>query len=191
MDITFFAEPSAWREWLEQHHKTDQELWVGFYKKASGKPSITWPQAVDEALCYGWIDGIRKSVDDISYKIRFTPRKSGSTWSAVNIKRVGELSELGLMQEAGRQAFAKKKENKSAIYAYEQRPAQLDEKYEAQLKANPRAWTFFHSQPPSYRKTAIWWVISAKQEATRLKRLNTLIQDSETGLRVAHLRRSR
>ena len=187
---TFFATPAEWRAWLEQHHATTPELLVGFHKKGSGKPSITWPESVDEALCFGWIDGVRKSIDDTSYTIRFTPRKRGSTWSAVNIKRVAELTEMGRMQPAGLRAFGERTEEKSAIYAYEQKDAaKLDEASEQRFRANTKAWEFFQSQPAWYRRGAIWWVISSKREETRLKRLATLIEDSEHGRTIASLTR--
>lgn len=157
------------------------QQWVGFYKKDSGKASITWPQSVDEALCFGWIDGIRKSIDQVSYKIRFTPRKPRSIWSTVNIKRAGELAEQGLMQPAGLKAFAARRENRSGIYSYEQRSAELPAVYAGKLNKNAAAWKFFQSQPPSYRKAVNWWVVSAKKEETRLKRLDTLIEDSAAG----------
>ncbi len=182
MKPTFFATPSEFRKWLEKHHDKAQELWVGFRKRSSGKPSITWPEAVDQALCFGWIDGIRKSIDDTSYAIRFTPRKPNSTWSAVNIRRVKLLTKLGLIQPAGINAFAERKQDKSGIYSYEQRKtAKLRESYEKQFRADKTAWDFFQSQPPWYRRTAIWWVISAKKEETRLKRVATLINDSRHG----------
>ncbi len=190
MNPTFFATPDAFRAWFEEHHATTQELLVGFYKKSSGKPSITWPEAVDEALCFGWIDGVRKSIDDVSYSIRFTPRKPRSTWSAVNIKRVGELTELGRMRPAGLKAFEERTEEKSAIYAYEQeKTTELDATYEQQFRANTQAWDFFQAQAAWYRRTAIWWVISAKREETRLKRLATLIEDSEQGRTIGPLTR--
>jgi uncharacterized protein YdeI (YjbR/CyaY-like superfamily) len=172
---TFFPTPADFRRWLKAHHATETELLVGFYKTDSGKPSITWPESVDQALCFGWIDGLRKRVDDESYTIRFTPRKPTSTWSAVNIKRVEELTQLGLMQPAGLKAFEARKENRSGIYSYEQRSADLPAEYEKALKKNKAAWTFFQAQPASYRKAAVWWVVSAKQDATRLKRLDQLI----------------
>ncbi len=172
---TFFPTPADFRRWLKANHATETELLVGFYKTSSGKPSITWPESVDQALCFGWIDGVRKRVDDESYTIRFTPRKPTSTWSAVNIKRVEELTQQGLMQPAGLKAFEARKENKSGIYSYEQRSATLPPEYEKVLKKNKAAWTFFQAQPASYRKAAVWWVVSAKQEATRLKRLDQLI----------------
>jgi uncharacterized protein YdeI (YjbR/CyaY-like superfamily) len=190
MQAVFFTEPSEFRAWLADNHDKAQELWVGFYKKSSGKPSLTWPQAVDEALCYGWIDGIRKSIDAESYTNRFTPRKPRSTWSDVNTRRVKELMELGRMQPAGLAAFAKRSEKYTGLYSFEQGAVKLEEAYEKQFKENEKAWQFFQSQPASYQKTATWWVMSAKQEATRLKRLATLIQDSEAGLRIAQLRRN-
>ncbi|GAC1348664.1 MAG: YdeI/OmpD-associated family protein [Ktedonobacteraceae bacterium] len=189
---TFFATPSAFRAWLEEHHHTTQELWVGFYKRSSGKPSITWPEAVDEVLCFGWIDGVRKGIDDISYTIRFTPRKPRSTWSPVNITRVKELTAQGLMRPAGLKAFEQRAEERSEIYSYEREKARLDDAFEQQFRANTKAWDFFQTQPAWYRKTASWWVISAKREETRRKRLATLIDDSEHGRTIAPLtRRSR
>ena len=178
MKVKFFKTPADFRKWFETHHASVTELWVGFYKKDSGRKSITWPQAVDEALCFGWIDGIRKSRDEVSYKIRFTPRKQRSIWSAVNIRRVAELSKQGLMQPAGLKAFAARQENRSGIYAYEQRSSELPEQYAKKLKQNEAAWKFFEAQAPSYRKTANWWVLSAKREETRLRRLDKLIDDS-------------
>ena len=181
MKPTFFKTPSDLRKWFEKHHAKEPELLVGFYKKDSGKPSITWPESVDEALCFGWIDGIRKSVDEVSYTIRFTPRRARSTWSAVNIKRVGELTAQGLMMPPGLKAFAVREENRSGIYSYEQRSPELPDPYRRLLKKNKAAWNFFEAQPPSYRKAANWWVLSAKKEETRLKRLDKLIDDSAQG----------
>jgi uncharacterized protein YdeI (YjbR/CyaY-like superfamily) len=178
MKPKFFKRQPDFRRWLKTHHAKEAELWVGFYKKDSGKASITWPESVDAALCFGWIDGLRKSIDAISYKIRFTPRKQRSTWSAVNIKRTGELIAQGLVQPAGLTAFAVREENRSGIYAYEQRSAELPDQYAKKLKQNKAAWKFFQAQPASYRKAANWWVLSAKKEETRLKRLDTLIDDS-------------
>ena len=168
MEPVFFASPEDFRAWLEQHHASASELLVGFYKKDSGRPSITWPESVDEALCFGWIDGVRRRIDDTSYSIRFTPRRPRSTWSAVNIKRVGELTEQGRMRPAGLAAFAQRAEENSAIYAHEQRgAAQLDPAEEQLFRDSGPAWEFFQAQPASYRKAAIWWVISAKQAAIR------------------------
>ena len=177
----FFEKPSDLREWFETHHATANELWVGYYKKSAGRSGITWSESVDEALCFGWIDGIRKSVDPISYTNRFTPRRRRSTWSAVNIKRVQELAERGLMRPAGLEAFQAREENRSEIYSYEQRGPELDGPYAQRLKKNTAAWDFFRAQSPSYRKTASWWVVSAKKEETRLKRLEKLIEDSAHG----------
>jgi uncharacterized protein YdeI (YjbR/CyaY-like superfamily) len=178
MNPTFFKTPSAFGKWLETHHAKSKELWVGFYKKDSGKPSITWPESVEEALCFGWIDGIRKRIDDASYQIRFTPRKPSSTWSTVNIKIAQRLIEQQRMQSAGLKAFVARTENRSGIYAYEQRSPELAAKYTRKLKRNSAAWKFFQAQPPSYRKMINWWVTSAKQEETRTKRLDKLIEAS-------------
>ncbi|MBI3787823.1 MAG: YdeI/OmpD-associated family protein [Ignavibacteriales bacterium] len=178
-DITFFKTPSEWRKWLQKNHNKAEELWVGFYKKDSGKPSITWPESVDQALCFGWIDGVRKSLGDISYVIRFTPRKSRSIWSMVNIKRAKELSKLGLMRPAGLEAFNKRDEKQSNLYSYENRTRGLESGYEKKLKADKEAWEFFRSQAPSYQHACGWWVMSAKKEETRLKRLSELINVSK------------
>lgn len=189
MSPTFFATPADFRAWLEQHHADTRELFVGFYKVGSGRLSITWPQAVDEALCFGWIDGVRKRIDDAGYMIRFTPRKASSTWSKVNIDRVAELTRLGLMQPAGLKAFEQRSEAKSGIYAYERLNAALDATQEQQFRANSGAWEFFQAQPAWYQRTAIWWVISAKRGETRQKRLATLIEDSAQGRTIAQLTR--
>lgn len=175
----FFANPSAWHAWLERHHAETAELWVGFYKRESGRPSITWPEAVDGALCFGWIDGVRKSIDDISYKIRFTPRKPRSVWSAVNVKRATYLSSKGLMHSAGLAAFEKRDGTRSEIYSYEQRNnAKLPPAYQKEFRAHSASWKFFRAQPPGYQRICNWWVISAKKEETRLKRLAVLIEHS-------------
>jgi uncharacterized protein YdeI (YjbR/CyaY-like superfamily) len=191
MKPKFFPSPSAWHAWLEEHHQKHEELWVGFYKVGSGKPSITWPEAVDGALCFGWIDGVRKSLDESRYVIRFTPRRPNSIWSAVNINRVAELTSLNLMRPAGVQAFERRTGNRSEIYAYEQRMgAQLSAAYEKKFRANKKAWKYFQAQPPWYRRTASWRVISAKREETRLKRLAQLIKDSEHERAIPELRRA-
>lgn len=184
MNPTFFRTPSDFQKWLKQNYATASELWVGYYKKSSGKPSITWPESVDEALCFGWIDGIRKSVDEHSYKTRFTPRRTTSVWSAINIKRVEVLTAEGRMQPAGLKAFEARRENKSGIYAYEQRSAQLEEPYGGMLKKNNAAWNFFQAQAPWYRKQISWWVVSAKKEETRRARLKKLIEQSARGKRL-------
>jgi uncharacterized protein YdeI (YjbR/CyaY-like superfamily) len=172
---TFFPSPAAFRDWLEQHHAKVDALLVGFFKKGSGKPSMTWPESVDAALCYGWIDGIRKSIDEFSYTIRFTPRRPGSIWSNVNIKHAQRLIEKGQMQPAGHKAYQSRKENKSGIYSYEQRSVDLVEPYNRFLKKNKAAWHFYRRQPAYYRKVVNWWIISAKKEETRLKRLEKLM----------------
>jgi uncharacterized protein YdeI (YjbR/CyaY-like superfamily) len=184
MKVVHFRSPAELRRWFASHHATATELWVGYYKQGSGKPSVTWPQSVDEALCVGWIDGIRKSVDAQSYTIRFTPRKPTSVWSAINIKRVAALQAEGRMRPEGLAAFARRRENKSGIYSYEQRRDQLEEPYGALLRENAAAWEFFQAQPPGYRKTIGWWVVSAKQEATRRQRLQKLIEESARGRRI-------
>ena len=178
MNILFFKTPADFRNWLKKNHAVEHELWVGFYKKDSGKPSITWPQSVDEALCFGWIDGIRKSIDDVSYMIRFTPRKPISTWSAVNIRRVAELKDKGLMRPAGLKAFELRREYRSGIYSYEQRSVELPDPYLSQLKKHKAAWKFFEAQTASYRKNVNWWILGAKREETRQKRLAELIEHS-------------
>ena len=188
MKPTFFPTPAAMRSWLEKNHNNAKELLVGFYKRGCGKPSVTWPESVDAALCYGWIDGVRHGRDDISYTIRFTPRRPTSVWSAINIRRVGELEKLGLMTPAGREAFAQRSEKKSQIYSYEERnQATLSKACEAKIKANKKAWAFYEGQAPWYRRTSTYWVMTAKQEETRLRRLETLIKCSAKGQRIPAL----
>ena len=183
-DVRFFKTPAELRRWFAKHHASEDFLWVGFYKKDTGEPSVTWPESVDEALVVGWIDGIRKRIDGQRYKIRFTPRRGGCVWSAINIARVEELAKAGRMRPAGLDAFALRRENRSGIYSYEQRTAALPEPYAAMLAANKRAEAFFAAQPPSYRKLACWWVVSAKQEETRSKRLGKLIDACVAGKRL-------
>jgi uncharacterized protein YdeI (YjbR/CyaY-like superfamily) len=186
----FFETPAQFRAWLEEHHEARQELLVGFYKKGSKRPSITWPQSVDEALCFGWIDGIRRGIDDETYSIRFTPRKPTSNWSSVNIARVADLTKEGRMRPAGIEAFGRRSEKRSGIYAYEQRKtARLSADQQREFMANDAAWSFFRAQPPGYRQTATYWVVSAKREETRRKRLATLIEDSASGRRLERLTR--
>jgi uncharacterized protein YdeI (YjbR/CyaY-like superfamily) len=180
----FFQSPSAFREWLAANHAKSKELWVGFYKKGSCKPSITWPESVNEALCFGWIDGIRKSIDAESYMIRFTPRQQRSTWSSVNIRNVETLIKEKRMQPAGMKAYEARKENRSGIYAYEQRSPELAEPYAREFKRNQTAWEFYQAQPPSYRKMMNWRIMSAKREETRLKRLEQLISHSARKQRI-------
>ena len=187
MKPAFFKTQSDFRRWFEKHHDTSKELLVGLYKKGSGRPSITWPESVDEALCFGWIDGIRRSIDDISYTIRFTPRKPISIWSAVNIKRAQELIDQGLMKPTGLKAFEARREYKSGIYSYEQRTEKLPDPYARRFKKNKAAWAFFEAQPPGYGKMVGWWIVSAKKEETRLKRLDKLIEESAREQRISQL----
>jgi uncharacterized protein YdeI (YjbR/CyaY-like superfamily) len=184
MKIAFFQSASDFREWLARNHDKVRELWVGFYKKKSGKVGISYQEAVDEALCFGWIDGLKKAVDDVSYTHRFTPRKAKSFWSAVNIKRVGELKRAGRMMPPGLAAFAGRDEQKARQYSYERSTCKLEGVQEKQFRGNAKAWEFFQTQPPGYRRTATWWVISAKREETRDKRLAKLIETSERGRRL-------
>jgi uncharacterized protein YdeI (YjbR/CyaY-like superfamily) len=186
----FFAKPSEFHAWLEKNHDKASEIWVGFHKKSSGKPSITWPESVDEALCFGWIDSVRRSVNDTSYTNRFTKRKARSTWSAVNIRRAKELISLGRMQPAGIIAFEQRSDERSAIYSYEQRQsAKLSGAFEKQFRANKKAWKFFRAQAPWYQRVASFWVLSAKREDTKVKRLAKLIEDSENGRTIPPLTR--
>jgi len=179
MEPQFFEKPSGFREWLEKNHQTEKELLVGFYKVGSGTPSMSWPESVDEALCFGWIDGIRKSIDDTSYTIRFTPRKPTSIWSAINIKKMDELIKKGLMQPAGLAAFQHRKEEKSRVYIHENKAKKLSTDFEKKFKANKKAWEYFSKQAPSYQKLIIGWIMGAKQEATQLSRLEKTIAESE------------
>jgi uncharacterized protein YdeI (YjbR/CyaY-like superfamily) len=187
MSPTFFPTPSHFRKWFEKNHLKETELYVGFYKVDSGKQSITWPQSVDEALCFGWIDGVRKSIDEHSYYIRFTPRKPGSIWSAINIKKIEELTKKGFMHPKGHEAFSHRKEAKSKIYSYEKAPAELAKEYEKKFKANKKACAFFHSLEPSYQRQCLHWVMDAKQEKTRISRLDELIRDSDAGHKIKRL----
>jgi len=189
MDATFFSSPDELRAWLEEHHAAADELLVGFYKKDSGRGGISYAEALDQALCYGWIDGVRKRVDADSYTIRFTPRRPASIWSAVNLKRAAELEEQGLLRPAGLRAYQGRRRDRERQYSHEQGDVELAPAYAERLQADPQAWAFFRSQPPSYQRPAIWWVMSAKQEATRLRRLETLIACSQQGQRIPSLRR--
>ncbi len=181
----FFAKSDDFRRWLEKHHQTTTEQWVGFHRKSSGRASITWPEAVDEALCFGWIDGLRKTIDAESYKIRFTPRRPNSIWSAINIARMKELIREGRVRTAGMTAFQKGTPAKSRVYSYENRKAAILGSAATNLfRAENAAWTFFQRQPQSYRQTAIWWVVSAKRPQTQETRLQRLIASSKAGCRL-------
>ena len=185
METRFFKTPAEFRAWLVEHHATATEVGVLLHKKASGKATMTWSEAVDQALCFGWIDGIARRMDETARVQRFTPRKPTSNWSAVNIRNVGELTARGLMTPAGLAAFARRTEARSQVYSYENRHlGSLDPEREATFRASARAWEFFGKQPPSYRQTAIYWVMNAKREETRTKRLAKLIEVSRAGSRM-------
>lgn len=187
MKPVFFASQADFRRWLATHHTTARELLVGFYKKDSARGGITYKAALDEALCFGWIDGVRKRKDAVSYTIRFSPRRSGSIWSVVNIERAGQLTTLGLMEPSGLRAFRERDERKSRQYSYERQQSTLDPTLAAKLRANKRAAAFFESQPPGYRKIVTFWVMSAKKEETRVRRLAHLIEQSARGARIGLL----
>ena len=189
MKPIFFTSSTQLRQWFEENADTAQEVWVGYYKKGVAKPCITWSKSVDEALCISWIDGIRQSIDQVSYANRFTPRKPKSNWSAVNIQKVEALTKMGRMKPAGLAAFNQRTDQNSRVYSFEQKMVQLEEPQLKKFQENERAWTYFKQQAASYQKQAIWWVVSAKQEETRLRRLEQLINDSEQGQRLSQFRR--
>lgn len=181
MSPTFFETQAKFRQWLKKHHASVDELWIGFYKKASGKPSISYKEALDEALCYGWIDGVKKRVNDEVYVQRFTPRVAKSHWSEVNIKRVAELTELGAMMPPGVAAFERRTKKNMGKYSYENRPREFSAEHEARFKKNKKAWEFFQTQPPSKRRTVIWYVVSAVKTETQDKRLDAMIAHCAAG----------
>ena len=189
LEPSFFPTPSDFRAWLEAHHADTDMLWVGYYKKTTGEPSVTWEETVDEALCYGWIDGIRRSLSEEAYVIRFTPRNPKSVWSGRNIKRVEELEAGGRMTKAGLDAYAHKDVHSDSGYAVGNRPVDLPKGMVAEFKKNAEAWAFYRSQPPGYRNQAAAWVTGAKREETRRRRLATLIEDSANGLRIKQMRK--
>ncbi len=189
MQPVFFANPAELRRWLERNHLCARELWVGLHKKRSGIPSITWPQLVDELLCFGWIDGVRRSLDETRYAIRVTPRRKGSVWSRVNLGRCRELIRQGTMEPSGLAAFEGRRAEEPGEDPWQEGPVALAQEYQDDFRSNPAAWEFFLSQPPGYRKTASAWVMSAKRDETRRRRLGTLIEDSGMGRRIAPLRR--
>ncbi len=186
----YFPSAAAFRRWLERHHATKDELLVGFHKRHTGAPSMTWSESVDEALCFGWIDGVRRSVDADRYTIRFTPRRPTSTWSAVNVAKMKALEEAGRMTDAGRAAFAKKSDARSGVYSYEQRPAGLPAELRRVLDASAAAARDFDARPPWYRRAATWWVVSAKTELTRQRRLVVLVERHERGETIPPLTRT-
>lgn len=187
MDVVFFATTAELRRWFTNHHASTHELWIGFYKKDSGRGGVTYREALDLALCYGWIDGVRRKVDDVSYTNRFTPRKPRSNWSAINVKRVRELKELGLMRRPGLEAFERRDAGAANSYSYERATAQLPPAFIRTFRQSPKAWKFFQAQPPYYRRLATWWVISAKRDETRARRLARLIDDSANEQRLSML----
>jgi uncharacterized protein YdeI (YjbR/CyaY-like superfamily) len=187
MDVRHFRSQAELRRWLKAHHARERELHVGFWKKASGKGGITYPEALDEALCYGWIDGVRRSLDEDSYTIRFSPRKPTSNWSAVNIARVQELIASGRMRQPGLEAFERRDRSRSNAYSFEQADVALPRADQRTFRANAEAWSFWKAQPPGYRKVATWWVVSAKREETRRRRLETLIACSAKGERLPQI----
>ena len=187
LEPVFFASPEEWRAWLAEHHSDRDEVLVGFWKVGTGTPSVTWPQSVAEALCFGWIDGIRRSLGPEAYTIRFTPRRPGSIWSRVNVMTYGELLAAGRVTPAGEAAFAAKRADRSGVYSFEQAPQELDAEQTATFRAEPGAWEWFEAQAPSYRRTAIHWVVSAKKPETRERRLAMLVTDSAAGRRLRHL----
>ncbi len=190
--VTFFKNQIHFRKWLEKNYKKANELWVGFYKKETGKPGIQWKESVDEALCFGWIDGIRKKIDDESYTTRFTPRNPKSNWSKINTERIIELKKLGLVKDKGWELFENREKVKSGQYSYEQRKSvKFPANYRKIFKANKEAWNFFQSQPPGYKTIVTWWIMNAKQEETRIRRLNQLIGDSENSRTIPQLRRTK
>ncbi|MCG3139981.1 MAG: hypothetical protein HDKAJFGB_00918 [Anaerolineae bacterium] len=188
MSPVFFQTQAELREWFLRHHADTTELFIGFYKKGAPQQGIAYPQALDEALCFGWIDGVRKSIDATRWMIRFIPRKPKSIWSAVNLKRAAELERAGMMQPAGLAAFHGHDKKRTRQYSFENRPQTLNAADETTFRADKKAWAWFHAQAPSYQRAALWWVVSAKQDATRARRLTALIADSRAGVRVKSLR---
>ena len=189
MEAVYFPSAQAFRSWLEEHHDSAGELWVGYHKVATGRPSMTWSESVDEAICYGWIDGLRHSVDDERYKIRFTPRRPTSHWSRVNLDKYERLTAEGRIAPAGRAAFQRRKPQRQGEYSYEQREPAFTPQQRASFQADPDAWAFFQDQPPGYRRSVMGWVNGAKRETTRARRLAQVMEDSAAGLRIKQLRR--
>lgn len=184
MELIFFETPAEFRKWLELNHKLKKEVFVGYYKKASGKATLSWSESVDEAICYGWIDGVRRSIDSESYCNRFTPRRADSNWSAVNLQKVDELIEQGRMQAAGLEIYKKRKIEREEVYSYENKPEALDAELETYFKSEKKAFEFFSKQGISYKKTMFYWIMSGKQEKTRYARLLKLIEASGKGLKI-------
>jgi uncharacterized protein YdeI (YjbR/CyaY-like superfamily) len=190
VEPVFFASTDEFRTWLEDHHATCTELVVGFHKKATGKPTLTWSESVDQALCFGWIDGVRRSLGPDAYTIRFTPRKARSTWSNINVSKVERLIELELMRPAGLSVFERRNPETTGVYSFEAGPVALGSEYGREFRRYPKVWSWFERQPPGYRRTAAHWIVSAKKEQTRRSRLATLVADSAAGRKIKPLRRS-
>jgi uncharacterized protein YdeI (YjbR/CyaY-like superfamily) len=187
-DVRYFATPEELRDWFDEHHETAEELWLGYYRKATGKPSVDWPRAVDEALCVGWIDGVRYSLDDERHAQRFTPRRRGSIWSAVNVRKATALIEAGRMRPAGQAAFDARRDDRTAIYSHERTPEALTAEETTLFRADDAAYAFWQAQPSSYRRAATHWITSAKRPETRARRLGQLIEASRAGERPAPFR---
>jgi uncharacterized protein YdeI (YjbR/CyaY-like superfamily) len=183
----FFRSKAQFRKWLEKSHKAEPELLTGFYRVESGKGGLTYREALDEALCFGWIDGLRKRHDENSYTVRFSPRITGSIWSLINTTRMEELIKLGRVHQAGLSVFEQRDKKKSKLYSYEVGSCQLSSEFEARFRASPTAWEFYQAQPPWYRRVSCYWVMSARKEETRLRRLTTLIDDAAHGRRIKQL----
>src|ERR1044072_1714575 len=188
MQPKFFNSPEKFREWLERNHDSATELMIGFHKKSSGKKSLTYAEALDEALCFGWIDGVRKSLNETSYMQRFTPRKPRSIWSNINVKHVERLRKEGRMQRAGIEAYERRSPERTGIYSFENRPRELSPEFEKTFRQNKAAWKFFQEQPPGYKRLMVFRTMSAKKEETRLRRLKQLIESSEKGERMGILK---
>jgi uncharacterized protein YdeI (YjbR/CyaY-like superfamily) len=188
MQLKFFSSPEKFREWLERNHDSATELLLGFHKKSSGKKSVTYAEALDEALCFGWIDGVRKNLNETSYTIRFTPRKPTSIWSNVNVKHVERLKKEGRMHRSGLEAYERRAPERTGIYAFENAPRELPPEYEKTFRQNKSAWKFFQEQPPGYKRLMVFRTVSAKKEETRLRRLKQLIESSEKGERMDRLK---
>lgn len=186
----YFDSPEDFRDWLKTNHNRETEIWLGYYKKDAPIQGIGYKESVDAALCFGWIDGIVKSIDQHRYCRRFTPRKKNSIWSQVNIRRYCELKEMGLVHPAGAKVFDARDERRQNLYSFEQEKHELGSAFEKKFKAKKTAWKNFHAMTPSYRKAATWWVVSAKQESTRLNRLDILIENSQNGRKIPLLRRT-
>jgi uncharacterized protein YdeI (YjbR/CyaY-like superfamily) len=186
----FFESPEEFYDWLEQHHETESEVYVGMYKKHTGRRAMTWSEAVDQALCFGWIDGRANGIDEDKYMQRFTPRRPGSNWSKINIEKVAKLKEAGLMRPAGLAAFERRRDDRTGVYSFERDNAELPPEYEERLRANPAAREYWEARPPGYRRTATHWVMSAKREETRERRMDQLIEDCASGQHIKPLRRA-